>query len=249
MPTMFGIRLPQAGTSYAGADTRPRAGEGPLLRQRVDEGWLTRSVPSCRRRNVRRGLVVGDDEIVAATVLQPPLAADERRLGDVFRREWRQLGAIPGDRPDQRVSLVAAIASATLSPLDGSPARFITSTASSNSAWTKPIGWVQGRPVALVKAARDIAPDVSPVSDDLNGWLGDHQTSDDRLWPASPSASTDLREQDRLADRGDLRLEALLLGLVPEGGEVRRDHHAGDDFAFAALNALICAEKSSVRFW
>ena len=91
--------------------------------------------------------------------------------------------------------------------------------------------------------------DVSPVSDDLNGWLGDHQTSDDRLWPASPSASTDLREQHRLADRGDLRLETLLLGLVQKvvksGGIITpvMISHSPD------LKALICAEKSSVRFW
>ena len=62
-------------------------------------------LPSCRRRNVRRRLVVGDDQIVAATVLQPPLAADERRLGDVLGRKWRQVRAVPGDRPDQRVEL------------------------------------------------------------------------------------------------------------------------------------------------
>ena len=30
-----------------------------------------------------------------------------------------------------------------------------------------------------------------PLSDDLNGWLGDHHTSDDRLLPSLPSASTD----------------------------------------------------------
>ena len=36
-------------------------------------------------------------------------------------------------------------------------------------------------------------------------------------------------EQQRLADGDDLRLEALLRRLRPEGGEVRRDHVAGDD--------------------
>ena len=39
------------------------------------------------------------------------------------------------------------------------------------------------------------------------------------------------REQNGLADRSNLRLEALLRRLVPEGGEIGRDHHAGDDFA------------------
>ena len=36
-------------------------------------------------------------------------------------------------------------------------------------------------------------------------------------------------KQQRLADGDDLRLEALLRRLRPERGEVRRDHHAGDD--------------------
>jgi hypothetical protein len=29
-----------------------------------------------------------------------------------------------------------------------------------------------------------------PVSDDLKGWFGDHQTSEERLLPSLPSAST-----------------------------------------------------------
>jgi len=44
--------------------------------------------------------------------------------------------------------------------------------------------------VALVKPAATCA-ELSPVSDDLNGWFGVHQTSDDKLWPDLPSASTD----------------------------------------------------------
>ena len=89
-----------------------------------------------------------------------------------------------------------------------------------------------------------------PVSDDLNGWLGDHQTSDDRLLPLVAERLDRDREEDRLADRRRLRLEALLARLVPEGGEVRRQHHAGDDLApWPILKAAIWAEKSSVRFW
>ena len=56
-------------------------------------------------RNLRRRLVVDDDEIVLAVVLQPPLAADERRLGDVLGGEGRQVGAVPLHRAGDRVEI------------------------------------------------------------------------------------------------------------------------------------------------
>jgi hypothetical protein len=34
--------------------------------------------------------IVDDDEIVAAAILEPPLAADQRRLADVAGGKWRQ---------------------------------------------------------------------------------------------------------------------------------------------------------------
>jgi hypothetical protein len=58
-----------------------------------------------------------------------------------------------------------------------------------------------------------------------------------------------LREQDRLADGRGLGREALLLGLVPEGGEIGRDRNAGDDLHIALLEGVDLGEKSSVRFW
>jgi hypothetical protein len=58
-----------------------------------------------------------------------------------------------------------------------------------------------------------------------------------------------LREQDRLADGRRLGREALLLGLVPEGGEIRRDRTPVTISTLPCLKALIWAEKSSVRFW
>ena len=72
-------------------------------------------------RDLRRGLVVDDDEIEAAVVLLPPLAADERRLADVLRGEGRQARRRPR-RPGRRsVSRsVAAIAAATASASVGS---------------------------------------------------------------------------------------------------------------------------------
>ncbi len=51
---------------------------------------------------------------------------------------------------------------------------------------------------------------------------------------ASPSALDRRREQQRLAERDDLRLEALLPRLREEGLGIGRDHHAGDD-----LHALL----------
>ena len=43
------------------------------------------------------------------------------------------------------------------------------------------------------------------------------------------------RKEDRLADRSDLRLEALLQCLFPERREIRRQHHTGDDLAIGRL--------------
>jgi hypothetical protein len=65
----------------------------------------------------------------------------------------------------------------------------MTFAAISNRAWTKPIGWVHWPAGFAGEGFRELGRAL-PVSDDLNGWLGDHQTSDDRLCPASPSAST-----------------------------------------------------------
>jgi hypothetical protein len=58
-----------------------------------------------------------------------------------------------------------------------------------------------------------------------------------------------LREQDRLADGRGLGGEALLLGLVQK---VVKSGGIGTPVTISTLpclKALICAEKSSVRFW
>ena len=47
-------------------------------------------------------------------------------------------------------SSVAAIASATASGSEASSTRPMASTATSKSAWTKPMGWVHGLPVLSV---------------------------------------------------------------------------------------------------
>jgi hypothetical protein len=44
-------------------------------------------------------------------------------------------------------------------------------------------------------------------------------------------------------------VEALLGGLLPEGGEVGRDRHPGHDLGLGRLELEIWEEKSSVWFW
>src|SRR6266446_8481256 len=56
-------------------------------------------------RDGGRGLVVGDDDLVLVAVLDAPLAADERRLGDVLGRKGRQVRAIPCHLADHRVEV------------------------------------------------------------------------------------------------------------------------------------------------
>jgi hypothetical protein len=67
---------------------------------------------------------------------------------------------------------------------------------------------------------------------------GDHQTSDDRLWPASPRASTDCGKRMALATVMIFGLKPCWQRLVAEGGEVGRDHHAGDDLGIGGLEGV-----------
>ena len=87
------------------------------------------------------------------------------------------------------------------------------------------------------------------MSEDLNGWLGDHHTSDDRLWPSLPSASTETGNRIALPTEATFGLKpccsACFQKVVKSGGittPVTISH-------CAFLKALICAEKLSVRFW
>src|SRR3954468_23902487 len=88
-----------------------------------------------------------------------------------------------------------------------------------------------------------------PVSDDLNGWLGDHHTSEERLLPSLPSASTATGNRMALPIEATLGLKpccnACFQNVVKSGGRTTPVTIS----ALALLNALICAEKLSVRFW
>ena len=87
-----------------------------------------------------------------------------------------------------------------------------------------------------------------PFSDDLNGWLGDHQTSDDRLLPSLPSASTATGNRIALPIEAAFGLKpccsACFQNVVKSGGSTTPVMIS----ALASLNAAICAEKLSVRF-
>ena len=114
----------------------------------------------------------------------------------------------------------------------------MTFAATSNSEWTKPIGWVQGRLVLAVKSAARSA-ELWPVTDDLNGCEADHQTSDERLWPASPRVSTDCGKRIALATVAALGLKpcwrAWFQKVVKSGGMTTPVTIS----ASAALKALI----------
>src|SRR5713101_6963318 len=75
---------------------------------------------------------------------------------------------------------------------------FSVAFATSNSACEKPIGWVHCCLVALSNWLLTCFV-VWPVSELVNGWLGDHQHSVDRLCPRSPSALTAAGNSSALA--------------------------------------------------
>src|SRR5689334_18037795 len=56
-------------------------------------------------RNYGGGTIVDDDDIVFVAFLEPPLAADQRRLGDVLGRERRHAGTVPLHVTDDRVEV------------------------------------------------------------------------------------------------------------------------------------------------
>src|SRR6516164_2482614 len=51
------------------------------------------------------------------------------------------------------------------------------------------------------------------------------------------------REEDRFPDRGSPWSQALLARLVPEGGEVGRQDHAGDDIRLGSLESSNLGRK------
>ncbi len=87
-----------------------------------------------------------------------------------------------------------------------------------------------------------------PVSDDLNGWFGDHHTSDDRLLPFLPKASTATGNRIALPIEAAFGFRpcciAWFQNVVKSGGSTTPVMIS----QFAFLNAAICALKSSVRF-
>ena len=120
--------------------------------------------------------------------------------------------------------------------------------ATSNRACTKPIGWVHCLPVAASYWPATWAA-LSPVSDDLKGWAGLHQTSVDMPSPMSPRASTEAGNSSALPTEAILGWnpcwEACFQKVVQSGGMGTPVTIS----ASAALNLAIWEEKSSVPFW
>ncbi len=79
------------------------------------------------------------------------------------------------------VSMLVCWMASTIAWGSPTPARCSALMATSNRAWTDPIGWVHCRWVCLVYSAAHWA-EVSPVSEDLNGQVGCHETV-----PVSPA--------------------------------------------------------------
>src|SRR5262245_4995729 len=113
LPAPFGPMMP---TASPGAIERSRS-SATMIEPKLFFRPATSSSMRCQRAarsgdglhlagngDRRRRLVVGDDDIILA-VLEPPLAADERRLGDVLGSERRQVGAAPLHLADDGIEI------------------------------------------------------------------------------------------------------------------------------------------------
>src|SRR5881296_921056 len=175
------------------------------------------------RRDVRGASIAHDRHVEAHVLATPPLAADQWRLGDV---RDRALG--PADRPDQRVEI---------GRLDGGDdGAFVVDT-------RRPLERVEPHLEQGVDEAERLRPLLLRLARVLRGEgrrAGAGQRRLERVLRRPPDLSGHAvtqvaqcldraRKEQRLADGGDLRTEALLSGLLPERRPVRRDRHAGDD--------------------
>jgi hypothetical protein len=86
------------------------------------------------------------------------------------------------------------------------------------------------------------------VIEDWNGCDGDHQTSDGRLWPASHSASTDCGKRIAFPMEAALGVKPCCLACVQKVVKSGGIGTPVTTSTFPSRNALIWAEKSSVRF-
>src|SRR6266404_2536673 len=134
LPAPFGPIMPSASPGAtarsisSAATTEPKVLRRPLIfsmRLSLATRWANRNeIAKLRRarsarlallstdplhfaagRNVRRSPVVGDDDVVFIAILYPPLSADQRRLCDVFRGEWRQVRSVPLHLADHGIEI------------------------------------------------------------------------------------------------------------------------------------------------
>ena len=92
--------------------------------------------------------IINNNDVVPGAIPQAPLTTHKGRLGDVLLRKGRQILSIPLDASNYGLELGRLIASRMALGSPMVPARFITSAATSNSAWVNPSGSVHCLPLA-----------------------------------------------------------------------------------------------------
>src|SRR5262249_21631422 len=199
-----------AGTSGVDCDCRKRG--GVELRQQLQ---------LAAHGNLRRGLVGGDDQ-VEAVALALPLSGDERRLGDVLdglagplHRADHRFGIGRAHRIEYRFRLHRLRA---LVHVYGDLEQRVLEA---DRLRPRPFGCVD---VGVGEFLRAL-----PGETGLERMVWRPPDFRGEAVAACAERIDHRREQQRLADGHDLRAEALLRRLRPEGGEVGRDHVAGDN--------------------
>src|SRR5262245_3707601 len=180
------------------------------------------------KRNIWRGLVLGDDQIEFA-VLSLPLSRNERSLGDVLHRR-----SGPLNRTDDRLVIgrhdrfenglrIPQI----LRPLEDVDRNFEQCVLETDRLGPRPVRCL-GIGIGKLSTALPREPRFERVvwrPPDLAG----------QPIAARAQRFDNRRKQQGFADGDDLRLESLLRGLRPECREIRWDHVAGDDLGSRRL--------------
>src|SRR4029453_1190058 len=206
--------------------TASKAGMGSPL---ADGLRLPERLQCPSRGDVRRRLVTDDDHVEGEVLALHPLATDERGLGDVGHGP---LG--PADRSHDRVEVGG---------LDRGDDRGLVVHA------RRPLQRIEADLEERVDEAERLRPLLLGLRRVGGGQLargGAGERRLERMLRRPPYLSGHAgaeraqrlhraREEQGLAHAGDLGLEALLGGLLPERRPVRGDRHAGDDLDLGVL--------------
>src|SRR6185436_3401514 len=180
-------------------------------------------------RYLRRQLVVDDHEgerVLPAGTL-PPLPAGERRLGDVGNRSLRPVEVADDRRRGQRLQRVADLGLLGAAGLRQRRHRYLEQGVD-EAERLGPL--LAGRLVRVGELLRGLPGERALVR---RGRVPPHLGAE--VLADRAERLDRRREQQRLADRRDLRGVALLLGLLPERREVGRDRHAEQDLGVLRL--------------